>query len=251
MRLSGKVAIVTGGAQGIGAAYARALALEGACVAVADILDPQDLVSEISKGGGRSIGFRTDVSCRDDCVRMVADTIEAFGRIDVLVNNAAVFASLERKPFTEISPEEWDRVMAVNTRGPFLCAQAVVPVMRAQKSGKIINVSSGTVFSGTPGVLHYVSSKGAQIAFTRALAREVGDDGICVNAIAPGLTMSEGLLAQKDSLSFYTETALSARALKREQVPSDLIGTLLYLVSSDSDFMTGQTLVVDGGYVMH
>ncbi|MPY70477.1 MAG: glucose 1-dehydrogenase [Alphaproteobacteria bacterium] len=250
MRLSGKVAIVTGGAQGIGAAYARALALEGACVTVADILDPHEVVMEISAAGGRAIGLQIDVSSENDCRRMVAETVEAFGRLDVLVNNAAIFASLERKPFTEIAAEEWDRVMAVNIRGPFLCAQAAVPVMRAQKSGKIINVSSGTVFSGTPGMLHYVSSKGAQIAFTRALAREVGDDGICVNAIAPGLTMSEGLLAQKDSLS-YTQTALGARALKREQVPADLIGALLYLASSDSDFVIGQTLVVDGGYVMH
>lgn len=250
MRLAEKVAVVTGGAQGIGAAYARALALEGARVAVADVLDPQEVASEISASGGCAIGLQIDVSSGDDCARMVAETVDAFGRLDVLVNNAAIFAALERKPFTEITPEEWDRVMAVNTRGPFLCAQAAVPVMRAQKYGKIINISSGTVFSGTPGMLHYVSSKGAQIAFTRALAREVGEDGICVNAIAPGLTMSEGLLAQKDSLSFYTQTALGARALKREQVPADLIGALIYLASSDSDFVTGQTLVVDGGYVM-
>ena len=141
--------------------------------------------------------------------------------------------------------------MAVNVRGPFLCAQAVVPDMRRRRHGKIVNISSGTVFSGTPGMLHYVTSKGAMVAFTRAHAREHGADGICVNAIAPGLTMSDGLLAQRDRIAPYTEVALASRALKREQVPEDLVGALLYLASSDSDFMTGQTLVVDGGYVMH
>jgi NAD(P)-dependent dehydrogenase (short-subunit alcohol dehydrogenase family) len=249
-RLQGRSAIVTGGAQGIGAAYAAALAAEGADVVVADIVDTQRAVDTIGNTGGRIVGVHCDVASAKSCSDMAAAAIRAFGKIDILVNNAAIFASITRKPFEELSVDEWDQVMAVNVRGTFNAVKAVFPDMKKNKRGKIINVSSATVFSGTPGMLHYVTSKGAVVAFTRSLAREVAVHGITVNGIAPGLTMSEGLLNQRDVLEPFAKVAMASRAIKREQLPEDLVGTLLYLASSDSDFMTGQTITVDGGYVM-
>jgi NAD(P)-dependent dehydrogenase (short-subunit alcohol dehydrogenase family) len=249
-RLQGRSAIVTGGAQGIGAAYAAALAAEGADVVVADIVDTQRAVDTIGNTGGRIVGVHCDVASAKSCDDMAAAAIRAFGKIDILVNNAAIFASITRKPFEELSVDEWDQVMAVNVRGTFNAVKAVFPDMKQNKRGKIINVSSATVFSGTPGMLHYVTSKGAVIAFTRSLAREVAVHGITVNGIAPGLTMSEGLLNQRDVLEPFAKVAMASRAIKREQLPEDLVGTLLYLASPDSDFMTGQTITVDGGYVM-
>ena len=249
-RLQGRSAIVTGGAQGIGAAYAAALAAEGADVVVADIVDTQRAVDTIGNTGGRIVGVHCDVASAKSCDDMAAAAIRAFGKIDILVNNAAIFASITRKPFEELSVDEWDQVMAVNVRGTFNAVKAVFPDMKKNKRGKIINVSSATVFSGTPGMLHYVTSKGAVVAFTRSLAREVAVHGITVNGIAPGLTMSEGLLNQRDVLEPFAKVAMASRAIKREQLPEDLVGTLLYLASSDSDFMTGQTITVDGGYVM-
>ncbi len=249
-KLSGRSAVVTGAAQGIGAAYALALAAEGVKVAVTDIVDPRGVVEAIRTAGGEAIGLISDVSDLAACETMVEAAAKAFGGIDILVNNAAIFAALERKPFDQLSTAEWDQVMAVNVRGPFNAAKAALPGMKARGYGKIINISSATVFSGTPGMLHYVASKGAVVAMTRALAREVGEFGIIVNGIAPGLTMSEGLLAQREVIEPYAKVAMASRALKREQVPTDLIGALIFLASSDSDFMTGQTIVVDGGYVM-
>jgi NAD(P)-dependent dehydrogenase (short-subunit alcohol dehydrogenase family) len=248
--LAGRCAVVTGGAQGIGAAYALALAKEGANVVIADILDTARTVEAARKIGAQAIGVTCDVADYASCEAMVAAGMKAFGRIDILVNNAALFATIQRKPFEQLSTEEWDNVMAVNVRGPFNTVKAVLPEMKKQKYGKIINISSATVFSGTPGMLHYVTSKGAVVAFTRALAREVGPHGIIVNAIAPGLTMSEGLLGQREVLEPFTKVAMASRTLKREQVPEDLTGTLLYLAGPASDFLTGQTLTVDGGYVM-
>jgi len=248
--LEGRCAVVTGGAQGIGAAYALALAKEGAKVVIADVADVTRAVDAVRKIGAVALGVACDVSNYEACVAMVDASVKAFGRVDILVNNAALFASIQRKPFEQLSQEEWDNVMAVNVRGPFNTVKAVLPQMKKQKYGKIINVSSATVFSGTPGMLHYVTSKGAVLAFTRALAREVGSHGIIVNGIAPGLTMSEGLLSQRDILEPFAKVAMASRALKREQVPDDLTGTLLYLASPASDFMTGQTITVDGGYVM-
>jgi NAD(P)-dependent dehydrogenase (short-subunit alcohol dehydrogenase family) len=248
--LAGRCAVVTGAAQGIGAAYALALAKEGAKVVIADILDPARGVEAVQKTGAQAIGVICDVADYTSCEAMVASGMKAFGRIDILVNNAALFATIQRKPFEQLSTEEWDHVMAVNVRGPFNTVKAVLPEMKKQKYGKIINVSSATVFSGTPGMLHYVTSKGAVVAFTRALAREVGSHGILVNAIAPGLTMSEGLLGQREVLEPFAKVAMASRTLKREQVPEDLTGTLVYLAGPASDFLTGQTLTVDGGYVM-
>jgi NAD(P)-dependent dehydrogenase (short-subunit alcohol dehydrogenase family) len=247
MRLAGKVAIVTGGARHIGAVYARRLASEGAAVAIADILDGGSVVRQIESAGGRAVTLGIDVSKEEDAQRMAAETLRAFGRIDILVNNAAIFINIQRHPFYEITAEEWDRVSAVNIKGPFLCAKAVFPQMQAQKYGKIINVSSSTVYWGTPMFLHYVASKAALVGMTRSLARECGEFGIAVNAIAPGLVEHEGQNAPKA----LTELQLKARSIKRLETPEDLLGALIYLASPDSDFVTGQTLVVDGGSVFH
>jgi len=247
MRLAGKVAIITGGARHIGAAYCRRLADEGAAIVIADVLDGEPVAGEIRKKSGKAIALKVDVSKEEDTVRMAAETVEAFGRIDVLVNNAAIFINIQRHPFYEITAEEWDRVSAVNIKGPFLCAKAVFPQMKEQKSGKIINISSSTAYWGTPNFLHYVASKAALVGMTRSLAREVGDFGICVNAIAPGLVEHEGQNAPKA----LTELQLKARSIKRLQTPDDLMGTLVFLASSDSDFMTGQAIVVDGGSIFH
>jgi NAD(P)-dependent dehydrogenase (short-subunit alcohol dehydrogenase family) len=248
-RLSGKVAIVTGAAQGIGAALAKALAAEGAELSICDLKVPSSVVKDIEAIGHRAIGFACDVTDPLAVAKLATETERAFGGIHILVNNAGIFTSLSRKPMNEISSQEWDLVMAVNVRGSFECAKAVLPTMRRQKYGKIINVASGTVFRGTPMLLHYVSSKGAVVAMTRAMAREVGDDGIRVNCIAPGLTISEGVVAN----SYYSDAVLSdnlaSRCIKRDIMPEDLTGTVIFLASTDSDFMSGQTVLVDGGAV--
>ena len=247
MRLVGKVAIVTGGARHIGAVYCRKLAAEGAAVIIADVLDGDKVVQEITAAGGRAMALKVDVSKQEDTIQMAAETVKTFGRIDILVNNAAIFINIQRQPFYEITAEEWDRVSAVNIKGPFLCAKAVFPQMKEQRSGKIINISSSTAFAGTPLFLHYVASKAALIGMTRSLAREVGEFGICVNAIAPGLVQHEGQTAPKE----FTEFQLKARSIKRLQTPEDLLGVLVYLASLDSDFVTGQTILVDGGGIFH
>ncbi|MGE5816883.1 MAG: SDR family NAD(P)-dependent oxidoreductase [Deltaproteobacteria bacterium] len=247
MRLGGKVAIVTGGARHIGAAYARRLALEGAAVVIADVLDGDPIANEIRSQNGRALAVNVDVSNEEATNRMAAEALRAFGRIAILVNNAAIFINITRHPFYEITAEEWDRVSAVNIKGPFLCAKAVFPQMKQQKGGKIINISSSTAYWGTPNFLHYVASKAALVGMTRSLAREVGEFGICVNAIAPGLVEHEGQNAPRA----LAELQLRERSIKRLQTPDDLMGTLIFLASPDSDFMTGQTIVVDGGSVFH
>ena len=247
MRLAGKVAIVTGGARHIGAAYCHTLAREGAAVVIADILDGNAVAEDIRSKGGNALALKIDVSKEGDTNRMAVETVNAFGRIDILINNAAIFINIQRHPFYEISADEWDRVSAVNIKGPFLCAKAVFAQMKEQKYGKIINISSSTAYWGTPNFLHYVASKAALIGMTRSLAREVGDYGICVNAIAPGLVEHEG----QNAPQALTELQLKARSIKRLQTPEDLLGTLVFLASPDSDFMTGQTIVVDGGSIMH
>ena len=250
-RLENKTAIVTGAAQGIGAVYAKALAREGARVCVSDILDTSASVEAIRQAGGEAIGMETDVTDLGACGKMVAETVDAFGSADILVTNAALFAALERRSFLDIGSDEWDRVMSINTRGVFNCVKAVTPAMRERGYGKIVNISSSTIYSGVPLMLHYVASKGAVDAMTRALARELGDAGIRVNTIAPGFTMSDAIEAQRDKLEFYVNLSLASRAVKREQMPDDLVGALIFLASPESDFVTGQSIVVDGGMIMH
>ena len=249
-RLDGRVAIVTGAAQGIGAAFARALAGEGASVAVADLDSGAKVVAEIEAAGGAAIDVPTDVADEAACARMVGAAVEAFGGLDVIVNNAAVFTSVERKPFTDIPVEEWDRVMAVNVRGVWLCCKAAAPEMRRRKYGKIVSICTGRIFKGSPFFLHYDASKAAVLGITRSLARELGGDNICVNAIAPGSTMSENVLKRTNWMGGNPAQTVATRALKREETPEDLVGACVYLASADSDFVTGQTIVVDGGSAM-
>ena len=250
-RLDGRVAIVTGAAQGIGAAYAKRFAEEGAKVAICDVLDCTNVVNTIAQSGGEAFGMEVDVSDEAQVAGLVARTVETFGRVDVMVPNAAIFAALSRRSFLDIGVEEWDRVMAVNVRGVFVCIKAVVPQMKEQGYGKIVNISSATVQAGVPWFLHYVSSKGAVDAMTRASARELGDFGIRVNSIAPGFTMSEQIESQREDLQFNIDMNLAGRAFKRDEMPDDLLGTMVFLASAESDFMSGQTVVVDGGLVMH
>ena len=247
-RLAGSAVLVTGGAAGLGLAYARRFLREGACVFVADIVDPSQALAGLD-AGDRADGCRVDVATAPAVTAMVEAAHRRFGRIDVLVNNAAVFASLKPQPFDAIPEEEWDRVMAVNVRGMWNCVKAVAPVMRAQKAGRIVNVASAIVAKGTPFLLHYVASKGAVIAMTRALARELGDDGIAVNAIAPGLVLSDTVRANPAVTGFQSAAVLQSRAFKRDAFPEDVEGAVVFLSSPDSAFMTGQTLVVDGGSV--
>ena len=253
MRLQDRVAIVTGGGKGIGQHYVRALAGEGAPVVIAEIdgRAADELAEELTGRGARALAIPTDVADAASVKAMVDKTMSMFGRIDILVNNAAIFASVAvtRGPFDQIPPDEWDRVYAVNVRGTWLCCREVIPYMRAQGAGKIINISSGTAWKGTAGMLHYVSSKAAVAGFTRALAREVGAGGrICVNAIAPGFTESEPALGM--ATEQQRERTLRERIIPRAEVPEDLIGTLLFLASPDSDFITGQNIHVDGGSVL-
>jgi NAD(P)-dependent dehydrogenase (short-subunit alcohol dehydrogenase family) len=236
--LQGKVAIVTGGAQGIGAAIARGLEAEGATVVVADLSPPE-------------AGIRADVSSEDDVARMVEETVARHGRIDVLINNAGLYASLEMRAFTEIPLVEWRQVMDVNVASMFLTCRAAVPVMREQGGGKIVNISSGTPFRGVPFLLHYVTSKGAIVAFTRALAKEVGRDGIHVNCVAPGFTMSDGVQAHPEVIGALRDVSIAARTIQRDQVPEDVVGAVVFLCTPAADFITGQTMVIDGGQFFH
>lgn len=248
-RLEGRTIIVTGGGKGLGAAYAMAAAAEGAKVAVGDVVSTGETVRRIQDLGGEAFGASVDVSKRADVVAFVAETVARFGGVHGLVNNAALFAVLPVGKLEHIGSDDFDRVMSVNVRGTFECIRAVLPTMREQKYGKIVNISSGTVFRGTPEMLSYVSSKGAIVAMTRSAARELGEDGIRVNALAPGLTQSDGTLEHPWQLE-SKGLAIQSQCLKRLEMPGDLTGTVTFLLSSDSDFMTGQVLVVDGGGIM-
>jgi 3-oxoacyl-[acyl-carrier protein] reductase len=252
-RLDGRVSIVTGGGHGIGKAYCEGLAAEGSALAIAEIDGDaaERVASSLRAMGVKAIEVATDVADEQSTQRMAERTLSAFGRIDVLVNNAAVFATIpiSRVPLEQLSVEEWDLVMSVNLRGIFLACRAVLPAMRQQGYGKIINISSGTALSGSPTRIHYTTSKGGVLSFTRTLARELGPSGIRVNAIAPGSTLSEEDPDQ--NVLAMRQAPVTARALQRVQLPSDLVGSVVFFASPDSDFITGQTLVVDGGATMH
>jgi NAD(P)-dependent dehydrogenase (short-subunit alcohol dehydrogenase family) len=250
-RLAGRVAIVTGGARGIGRHYSQALAAQGARVMVADIADGTDLADEIAaRHGGNSVASVIfDVSDESAVRQLVAQTLERFGQIDILVNNAALYARLAPVKATDIDAALWDEVMAVNVRGPFLMVKHVAPHMKERGSGKIINIASGSAYKGIPHMLHYVTSKGAIVAFTRALSRELGEFGIAVNTLAPGLILSD---TGMENIAHHDEMRApvrNSRAFKRDAYPEDLLGALVFLASNDSDFITGQTIAVDGGSI--
>ena len=239
MKLAGRTAIVTGGASGIGKAIAVRLAQDGARVVVADL----------QKSDVGALNLQVDVSREDQVNRMAAQTMKALGRIDILVNNAAIFSTLELRPFESIPVEEFRKVMDVNIMGVALCCRACVPHMRKGGYGRIINLASGAPLKGVPHFLHYISSKGAVIAMTRGLARELGKDGITANSLAPGFTLSENLLSREDHMKAGA-VSRSSRAIARDETPQDLVGAVSFLASTDAAFVTGQTLVVDGGSAM-
>jgi len=244
--LKDRVVIVTGGAHGIGKAYCKGFADSGARIVIADI-DKAGADAAAREIGAQALPIQVDVSDEEATKKMAAQVLDRFGGIDVLINNAAIFSvvPMNRGTIETIDPQEWDKLMAVNLRGLFFCCRAVLPTMRRQKFGKIINIASGTVFAGSPGRIHYVTSKSATIGFTRTLAREVGGDNINVNCLAPGNTLSEENPTQE--IIHLRQSSAGLRALKRVQVPEDVVGAMLFLASSLSDFITGQTMNVDGG----
>ena len=251
MRCSGKVAIVTGGAMGIGQAIVRALLAEGASVAIADREGAAEAAKALDNARNSVIGVPCDVSSQGDTEAMASAALEAFGRIDVLVNNAGIYSSLLMTPFEELDIDEWRRVLEVNVIGQAMATRAVVPAMRRQGGGSIVNLSSGTPFKGVPFMLHYVASKGAVNAMTRALAKELGAADIRVNAVAPGFTLSDGVLENPHQLEKLQEISRQARVIQRDQHPDDIVGAVIFFASQDSAFVTGQTLVVDGGAYFH
>jgi NAD(P)-dependent dehydrogenase (short-subunit alcohol dehydrogenase family) len=245
--MQGKVALVTGAAQGIGNAIAHGLAEAGARIVVAD-LDGAEEAAAAFPGG---VGIAADVADEASVERLVAETVERCGAVDILVNNAGLYASLAMRPFDQIPLEEWRRVMDVNVASMFLMSRAVVPVMREHGGGRIVNISSGTPFRGVPFLLHYVTSKGAIVAFTRALAKELGKDGVLVNCVAPGFTMSAGVEAHPEVIEKLRDVSVAARTLQRDQVPDDVVGAVVFLCGPGSSFVTGQTIVIDGGQYFH
>ena len=245
--LEGKVAIVTGAAKGIGAAIADGLDAEGARIVVADLQGAQEAAERYPDG----LGLTVDVSSEEDVERMAGETVERAGGVDILVNNAGLYASLAMRSFEQIPLEEWRQVMDVNVASMFLTCRAVVPCMRERGGGRIVNISSGTPFRGVPFLLHYVTSKGAIVTFTRALAKELGGDEILVNCVAPGFTMSAGVEEHPEVVEALRDVSVSARTLKRDQMPEDVVGAVVFLCGPGATFITGQTMVIDGGQYFH
>jgi len=249
--LTGRTVIVTGGGKGIGKVYSQEFAKAGARVVAADIdaAAARAVADALAAQGHEALALETDIASEESTKSMAEAVLERFGSIDVLVNNASLMSVLARRSWLEIPVDEWDRVMAVNLRGMFLSCRAVFPAMKAKLRGKIVNISSSRVWEGTPNRLHYTTSKAGVIGFTRALSREVGEFGITVNAITPGYTLSETQVAS--SSGNYLASRVEGRVFERAQVPADLVGAVMFLSSSASDFMTGQTINVDGGKSMH
>jgi 3-oxoacyl-[acyl-carrier protein] reductase len=250
MRLKDKVALVTGGAKGLGRAFCLGLAREGArimAVTRKDLDNLEQTVKMIRSLGGEAELFQADVALEADTLAMARETISKFGRIDILVNNAAIYDGIKRKSFLEIDPKEWDLVMGVNVKGAFLSARAVFPTMKDQGYGKIINLASEVFFTGSNGFAHYVTSKGGIIGLTRALAVELGPYNICINCIAPGFTDTEA----SRGLADVSKYDVSKTPIKRLERPEDLVGAAIFFASPESDFITGQTLLIDGGRAMH
>ena len=253
MKLKDKVAIITGAGQGIGKEYALGFARKGAKVVIAEIKleNAQQVAREIESKGGKALAIRTDVSVEADALQVAKKTIDTFGRIDVLVNNAAIYYGREFKPFEFISEKDWDASMAVNVKGLFFMSRAVMPQMKKQKSGSIINISSSTWLMGVPYLLDYVTTKAAVVGLTRALAREIGEHNIRVNAISPGFTMTEASKTLKSAPPGLAQMLADQTCLKRNQEPEDLVGACVFLASDDSNFISGQLLNVDGGWAMY
>ena len=251
MRLKDRVTIVTGAGQGIGEAFAQKLAGEGAKVVVADMNDEkaQAVATHLTAKGYDALAVKTDVSEEEDIRALARTVLERYGRIDVLINNAAIFSTIKTKPIEEITVEEWDRLMGVNLRGMFLCSKGVIPHMKAQRKGKIINISSATVFMGKPYYIHYVTSKAGVIGFTRALARELGEFNINVNCITPGYTKTE--VPRGTTTAEQLTAIINHQCIKRIGTPGDLTGAMIFLASDESDFMSGQIVNVDGGDNLH
>ena len=254
MKLENKVAIITGGGQGIGRSYAHRFAQEGAKIVIADIVldNAQRVTKEIEANGGQALPLYTDVASEASTMEMARETVARFGRLDILLNNAAFYYGLRRVPWDAWSLDEWNKQWAVNVVGIWLCVKAAVPYMIKQGKGKIINVTSSVVYTGQPLMLPYNCSKGAVAAMTRALAKELGPHNICVNSIAPGFTLSEAsdVAYPAAEMEKRKEMIRNARCLKRDELPEDLAGAAVFLASEDSDFTTGGTIPVDGGHVM-
>lgn len=243
MRFKDEVVIITGGGGKIAKAYALAFAKEGAKVSLPDLVSAEPVVKAIQDQGGQAMSVQCDVSNEASVKAMVDQTVKRFGGVDILINNAAYFMTVKKSPFWEMDVDEFDKAMAVNVRGVWLCAKAVFAHMKQRGKGKIINISSGVALNGNPNYIHYVASKGAVISMTRAMARELGDHGICVNTVAPGFTLTEGREVDPE----YEKRRNQQRCFKRSQVEADIVGTVLFLASSESDYMTGQLLCIDGG----
>ncbi|MEE8076518.1 MAG: SDR family oxidoreductase [Candidatus Binatia bacterium] len=243
MRFKDRVVIITGGGGKLAKVYAMAFAREGAKLSLPDVVSADPVVKAIQDQGGEAMSVQCDVADESSVNAMVEATVKRFGGVDILVNNAAYFMTVKKGPFWEMAVEEFDKAMAVNVRGVWLCAKSVFPHMKGRSKGKIINISSGVALNGNPNYIHYVSSKGAVISMTRAMAREVGQYGICVNSVAPGFTLTEGRQVDPE----YERRRNQQRCFQRSQVEEDVLGTVLFLASSESDFMTGQVLCIDGG----
>lgn len=246
--LTGRTIIVTGAATGIGQAFAVGAAAQGANVVVADMNAADETVAAVEAAGGRALAVRVDVADDASVKAMAQAALERFGRIDGLVNNAAYFREVKLTPFEDIDPAVWDRIFSVNVKGVWTCCKAVMPAMRAQRSGAIVNIASVVAVAGQPGYLHYVATKGAVLSMTKALAKECGPEGVRVNVIAPGFVITD---ATRNRPVEWQQSFLKARAISREQRPDDLVGTALYLLSDLSGFVSGQTIVVDGGHIMY
>ena len=246
--LAGRTIIITGAATGIGEAFALGASAQGAHVVVADMNRAAQTMDLIAQAGGRATEVRVDVSDRASVQAMADAALQATGRIDGLVNNAAYFREVKLTPFEELDPAQWDRIFAVNVKGVWQCCKAVMPAMRRQGSGAIVNIASVVAVAGQPGYLHYVATKGAVLSMTKGLAKECGPMGVRVNVIAPGFVITD---ATRNRPVEWQQSFLKARAISREQKPDDLVGTALYLMSDLAAFVSGQTIVVDGGHIMY
>lgn len=244
-RLEGKIALVTGAARGLGKAYCIGMASEGVDIVAVDVLDCTSTKREVEEKGRQALALNLDISTESGTEQMVQETVGKFGRLDVLVTNAAISPE---QPLEQITLADWRKVLAVDLDGVFLCAKAAIPQMKAQGSGRIINISSSTYFMPYPNLCHYITAKAAVIGLTRALATELGSFGITVNAIAPALTKTERTVDIPEEIWGYQ---IALQSIKRAEVPADLVGTVVFLASDDSAFITGQTICVDGGMVKH